>query len=346
MRFLAVSFFLLFLSLSVISVSGTVIKDDFSTDSGLWTYYGNASRDAANGYVVLTENNTYQVGVIWLKQNITTPFTVKFRFKMGGGSGADGMVFMFYKDKNYVPAPGNSLGFNSAVGSVSGYGVEFDSYPYNEPDVGNNDHIAIVKDSVYNHLVFLPEAQEPGITDDFQWHNVTVNVFKTGIEVYVDNQPYLTWNGAIERSFSGLGFSASTGALTNWHIIDDIEILTPSKPKPKAKPFMIESKYFRAEQTGLRKRIPVNETAEFSLKLKNLDDEPMKIKISAIQSQSTPGDLSINTTPEITLNPLEETTVPVKITPHEKGSYIVTVTVTCPDAPYNKYEFVFVVDAY
>ncbi len=125
------------------------------------------------------------------------------------------------------------------------------------------------------------------------------------------------------------------------------EIQQPArKPKPHARPFMIESKYFRAEQKGLRQRIPINQTAEFGIWLKNLDDKKMTIEMKAIQSKSTPGNISINVTPQINLNPMEETTVPVKITPYEKGSYIVTVTVTCPDAPYNKYELTFVVDAY
>ena len=31
----------------------------------------------------------------------------------------------------------------------------------------------------------------------------------------------MAWQGPINRTFGGIGFSAATGALTNWHMIDD-----------------------------------------------------------------------------------------------------------------------------
>ena len=71
--------------------------DDFSTDTGLWTYWGDAYRDAGSEYVVLTEDENSQAGILWLDDEFTNPFTIDFKYRAGGGdgSGSDGMAVMF-----------------------------------------------------------------------------------------------------------------------------------------------------------------------------------------------------------------------------------------------------------
>ncbi|MFC2060187.1 hypothetical protein ACFLTZ_03720 [Chloroflexota bacterium] len=44
-------------------------SDDFSTYTGLWTYWGSVYRDDGNGYVVLTEATHGQVGGAGWKTN-------------------------------------------------------------------------------------------------------------------------------------------------------------------------------------------------------------------------------------------------------------------------------------
>ena len=39
--------------------------DDFSTDTGLWTYWGDAYRDGGCGYTVLTRNAGGESGILW-----------------------------------------------------------------------------------------------------------------------------------------------------------------------------------------------------------------------------------------------------------------------------------------
>ena len=202
-------------------------KDDFSRDTGQWSYSGNAYRDAQNGYIVLTPDKTWQVGNIWLNQDITSPFSIEFRYKAGGGTGADGLTFMFYKDKNYKPGQGGFLGFmpysNPYNGEkAKGYGIEFDSYENTGFSDPTERHIALIKDSVANHLRLVGDQRAA----DDQWHQVKVDVSAKSIVVYVDGDQVITFYGDIDTTYGGLGFSAATGGSDNWHMIDDVRINT------------------------------------------------------------------------------------------------------------------------
>jgi hypothetical protein len=148
-------------------------------------------------YIILTKNEDNQAGVVWFNQDIYSPFNIEFKFRFGGGSGADGMVFMFYKKKDYDPAIGGSLGF---IGPV--YGVEFDNFKNSEFNEPSENHIAIIKDNVSNHLIFKDDSR----TEDNQWHNAKIIVKETSIEVYVDSTLVLNWSGTIDRSYGGLCF--------------------------------------------------------------------------------------------------------------------------------------------
>jgi len=219
-------------------------EDDFSVDSGMWSfvenvinnetgvkYQGSAYRDSSAEYMVLTENRDHQGGVILFKKDIFLPFIVEFKYKAGGGTGADGLVFMFYKQREYVPSDGGDLGFVTSHGSrlpiaVPGYGIEFDNHyngEYNDP---SGNHIALIKDNVNNHLAYANDSR----TEDNQWHNAKIVVGESSIEVYVDGGLVLTWKGTIDRTYGGLGFSAATGKQNNWHIIDDVRIITEGTP--------------------------------------------------------------------------------------------------------------------
>ena len=200
------------------------LSDDFSKDTGYWSYVGTAYRDERNGYVVLTSATNGQVGIIWLNYDIYPPFIVEFKYKAGGGTGADGLVFMFLKKRDYTPAGGGWLGFegniNNRINPVPGYGVEFDNYynrEFNDPSSG---HIALIKDTVRNHLIYKNDRR----VEDNRWHNVRVEVGDNYVKVYVDNQIVFNWEGYLDTTYGGLGFAASTGGANNWHIIDDVKV--------------------------------------------------------------------------------------------------------------------------
>lgn len=186
----------------------------------IWEMIRDAHFDGTHKYVVLTRNKNWQAGVIWLKRGIKKPFVAEFRFKAGGGSGGDGLVFMFYKRKDYWPADGGNLGFVPGVGTMPGYGIEFDSQPnpdYNDPPF---PHIALIKDTPRNHLAYVQNEH----VADFNWHEVRVAIGKSSVKVEVDGEKILLWEGEISRAHSGVGFAASTGGRTNWHIIDEVKI--------------------------------------------------------------------------------------------------------------------------
>jgi parallel beta-helix repeat protein len=206
----------------VFDILSTSLMDDFSTDTGLWDYWGRAYRDESNGYLVLTEpvEQPDDTGIIWSKDEIAQPFVVEFRYRAGGGTGADGFVFMFYKDRDYEPWGGSCLGFGSQASSctVPGYGIEFDNY-HSGADPSAN-HIALIKDSPDNHLAYVDDPR----TEDNLWHQARIQVGIDSVSVELDGEAILTWEGQIDRSFAGLGFVGATGGLTNWHIIDDVRI--------------------------------------------------------------------------------------------------------------------------
>ncbi len=213
-----------------------LVKDDFSKDGGhQWIFLGAAKRDSNEEYVVLTEPGSQLVGVIWLKNNLTFPFTVYFQYKIGGGSGADGLVFMFYKDWDYEPGIGGFLGFLCREveepcprDEAPGYGLEFDNYynskeaygeTYREGDPSSN-HIALIKDHIGNHLTYVNDSR----TEDNLWHQVKMIVNELYIIIFIDGQEALTWAGEIDRTNSHIGFGSGIWGFDNFHIIDNFMI--------------------------------------------------------------------------------------------------------------------------
>lgn len=195
-------------------------RKGFELNKRMWMMVRDAYFDVANKYVVLTRNQNWQTGIVWLKDGVKLPFIAEFKYKIGGGSGGDGMVFMFYKRRDYWPSEGGNLGFVPGEGSMPGYGIEFDSNQnpdYNDPPY---PHIALVKDRPTNHLICVEDPHGC----DFKWHRAKISVRESQVEVEVDGKKLLEWAGELNRVHSGIGIAASTGGRTNWHIVDDIKI--------------------------------------------------------------------------------------------------------------------------
>lgn len=191
---------------------------------------GNAYR-SEDGYAVLTDNKTWQSGAMWLNDQVAAPFTSKFRYKAGGGNGADGFVFMFGKKPNELGASGGALGFKEG----NGYGLEFDSFfNSNQGENSNNKgkHLALIKDRLTSSkqgeiIPSLKVNTTDAVTkklNDGAWHDVEVRVKKDGIAVFVDNENVMNWYGKIDHTYSGFGFAAATGGYTDYHYIDDVSI--------------------------------------------------------------------------------------------------------------------------
>jgi len=218
----------------------TVFTDDFSTDSGAWQYLGSAYRDQTNQHLVLTTSSNDQTGVAFFRTPIQDAFTASFRYK---GSG-DGFLFFFYK-QNYPSTieweesygdngvAGGRLGFNTQS-IIPGYGIEFDgwaniAYEFDDivggapnPSADPSDsHIALIKDFTGNHVAYVNDQR---IYDNI-WHQVSIEVQGSSVAVYFDQELVLQWNGVLDRTYGGFGFSGSNGMVeASWHIIDDFSI--------------------------------------------------------------------------------------------------------------------------
>jgi putative cell wall-binding protein len=198
-------------------VDKEIVAEDFVSANNLWTYEGDSYIDTDNGYSVLTKNSNWQAGRVWLNQQISAPFTAKFKYRNGGGSGGDGLVFMFNKEKTKDLSKGGSMGFDG-----KGYAIEFDgsdkSWNTWDPPYA---HIAIIKNAVDNHLIYTKDDS----VKDNQWHDVEVNVGTNSITVKEDGKQMLTYSGEIDTEFNNIGFGGATGDLSNNHIISNVHII-------------------------------------------------------------------------------------------------------------------------
>jgi len=223
-------------------------SDDFSIDSGAWQYLGSAYRDQTNQYLVLTTSSNDQTGVAFFRTPIQDAFTASFSYK---GSG-DGFLFFFYKqkypstidwDESYGDngVAGGRLGFNTQS-IIPGYGIEFDGWaniasefddivggkpnPSADP---SDSHIALIKDFTGNHLAYVNDKR---IYDNV-WHQVSIEVQGSSVAVYFDQALVLQWNGVLDRTYGGLGFSGSNGWVeASWHLIDNFSITARNLQKP------------------------------------------------------------------------------------------------------------------
>ncbi len=213
-------------------------SDDFSIDSGSWQYLGSTYRDQTNQYLVLTNNDGSRGGVAFFNALIQGSFTANFSYKSDGG---DGFTIFFYKQKYSTLDTGGSLSFSSPSGIVPGYGIEFDSWqniagdfqsmPGSLPNTSGDPsahHIALIEGYVGNHLAYVNDQR---IADN-NWHNVSVNVQASSVSVFVDEGLVLQWNGMLNRTYAGFGFSGANGSASGWHMIDDFSITSQNLQKP------------------------------------------------------------------------------------------------------------------
>ncbi len=160
-----------------------------------------------------------------MKRAVSEPFKISFRYKAGLGerSGADGLAFLFYQKKTietpeYPDQTPNVVGaMLSGRFSTAGYGVEFDNYQNGHDPSGN--HIAL-RDQFTNHLIYRDDLR----TEDFEWHDVDIEVGENFVRVTVDSSEVFHWEGVWNRNNLSFGFGGACGADTNWAIIDDVSI--------------------------------------------------------------------------------------------------------------------------
>ncbi len=188
------------------------------------TLVGDAYYDSDNGWYVLTEEKTWQSGALWFSQvRCNDTFSISLDFYTGHAGhvdsfgGADGICVAFYAKGDQTGSSGEGLGFNGC----GGYGVEVDTYCNSNRKDPQNNHIAIIQESVGNHL---QTADATAFTEDGQWHHLKVENRRGVCTVYVDGTQILQQTGVEPNGQYEIGITGGTGSGYNFHAVKNIQL--------------------------------------------------------------------------------------------------------------------------
>jgi len=185
--------------------------------------------------MVLTNSGYLEGGAAFFSYPVTGTFTANFSYRVyGGNCNGDGFTMFFYKQHYSSLANGGDLAFTGLNSIVPGYGIEFDGWQNIASDfqsIGgqitpsqgdpSNAYIGLIQDSAGNHLAYVNDPR----VDDGRWHQVSVVVGESFVGVYVDGGLGLLWDGTLNTTYSGFGFSGANGEVgDNWHIISNFSI--------------------------------------------------------------------------------------------------------------------------
>ena len=185
---------------------------------------GDAYYDSTKGWYVLTPDKTWQAGALWFSQvRCNDNFSLELDYYTGHANhndiynGADGICVAFYAKGGQTGADGHGLGFDGC----GGYGVEIDTFYNSEQGDSRNNHIAIIKDRVGNHLQM---ADATAFSEDYQWHHLKVENRRNVCTVYVDGVKVLQQTGVAPNGQYEIGITAGTGAGKNLHAVRNIQL--------------------------------------------------------------------------------------------------------------------------
>ena len=195
-----------------------------SLDLTTWHFEGSARYDSANGFVELTQalptqaGTAFQTGAAVGADNIT----IDFSFYVSGGSGADGISLTALdttRMSGFVGESGGGIGYMG----LPGWSIEVDTW-YN-PESGDptaEDHLSFHFDgSLYSPSAWaaLPDME------DGSWHTMSVSVLAPRVTISIDGVGYIDQDITGTFNFPAyVGFTAATGAATNFHLIDALEV--------------------------------------------------------------------------------------------------------------------------
>jgi len=199
------------------------VEDFRAFDQSKYHIEGDAYWDENNNYFVLTKSEPNQTGRIFFTRPVEMhAWAAEFEIRIweGGGlnGGADGLTFAFVRSYDYIGQGGTYLDFGG-----EGYGVEFDTYPFENPGDPQEHHIGLLEYDVYNHLT---TAVIPGGLRDNSWRHIRI-VFTSGqITVYYDGKEVISNYSIPDYAvFTGyFGFTAATGGGYEWHAVRNIRI--------------------------------------------------------------------------------------------------------------------------
>ena len=219
-----------------------VFSDDFSTDpntNGKWTVFrrqGDLSKEgfwssSAQAWFLTRQSLNLATAAFANYELTATTWKVDFRYKVNNGpGGADGFIFMFYKDKGAYGTPdsGSYMAFqtrnpDNSKNPVAGYGLQFDTFQYTGCDpLTRQNYVALVKDVICDSArVYAPFDE----IDDNVWHSVEFRFTEGRMACVIDGTTLqgLTLSDP-DYTHTGIGFGAGTGAQVSDQVIDDFQV--------------------------------------------------------------------------------------------------------------------------
>jgi hypothetical protein len=173
-----------------------------------------------DGVIQLTDLRTHIAGGYWSQSPVdTTGVTeIEFEFLMYAGSGADGLAVSFALALPQTLGTGEFLGFYGE----GAFGIEFDTY-YNEHhnDVLSN-HIAVIQNSVGNHLRTIGNME----INDGKWHRLKIRYQNNSVAIHYDGNLIIDYTGVYKFDSAYIGISAATGGSTQYHLIRNVKLTT------------------------------------------------------------------------------------------------------------------------
>jgi hypothetical protein len=188
-----------------------------------WNFEGSARWDTTRDVVSLTPASLSQAGTAFQTSSTidASNVDIRFRFYMGGGTGADGLsltVLDAARMTSFVGELGGGIGY----AGLPGFSVEVDTYFNGGVDPTSAHHVSLHLDGNQGRVIAwaaLPKM------DDARWHDMRVTVDGDRVVVEIDGTVHLDTVVADLAPFEGyIGFTGATGALTNEHLIDALRV--------------------------------------------------------------------------------------------------------------------------
>jgi hypothetical protein len=201
-------------------------------DIASWHFEGGATWDSDDDWLQLTEPTEYQTGSAFATSSTVSgdAVEIEFNFYIGGGTGADGISLTALnvdEMSSYLGGSGCGIGYAGGGGctagpALPGWSIEVDTYYNSEVDPTEEDHVAFTFDgqvTSYAAWSALPEMEDTG------WHTMSVTVAAPHVTVTIDGITYIDNDLSGDFSFPAyVGFTAGTGGLTNYHLIDSLVV--------------------------------------------------------------------------------------------------------------------------
>ncbi|MFN0136172.1 MAG: PQQ-dependent sugar dehydrogenase [Phycisphaerae bacterium] len=208
-----------------------LINTDFTAGTGEFVLNGNALR--TGGAVRLTTTDAFVLGTAIrppLSAEPVNSFSIEFDFRIGGGSGADGMCFSVFDTALYSifeifseEGPGSTSHTPAGPGSIT---VQFDTYD----NGGEGENTIDLQFDGASVATYSPTFD----LEDNQTHRARITFRDQRLSMSVTNAA-----GQWETAFSGelianyvpfvpyYGFGGRSGGATNEHWIDNVAFAVP-----------------------------------------------------------------------------------------------------------------------